>query len=123
MKTKECKQLQLTLSDTQSKVTDLQSKLISLKQQKNNVELQLSNKIALFSSMSDSTTDKIALLMQQKQNLEQTLKDDKAQHEDIVRDIKLKLTQMQANMKKESQKWEKETLRYQNELSGLSQKN
>lgn len=100
MKTKECKQLQLTLSDTQSKVTDLQSKLISLKQQKNNVELQLSNKIALFSSMSDSTTDKIALLMQQKQNLEQTLKDDKAQHEDIVRDIKLKLTQMEANMKK-----------------------
>ncbi len=123
MKTKECKQLQLTLSDTQSKVTDLQSKLISLKQQKNNVELQLSNKIALFSSMSDSTTDKIALLMQQKQNLEQTLKDDKAQHEDIVRDLKLKLTQMEANMKKESQKWEKETLRYQNELSGLSQKN
>lgn len=100
MKTKECKQLQLTLSDTQSKVTDLQSKLISLKQQKNNVELQLSNKIALFSSISDSTTDKIALLMQQKQNLEQTLKDDKAQHEDIVRDIKLKLTQMEANMKK-----------------------
>lgn len=123
MKTKECKQLQLTLSDTQSKVTDLQSKLISLKQQKNNVELQLSNKIALFSSMSDSTTDKIALLMQQKQNLEQTLKDDKAQHEDIVRDLKLKLTQMETNMKKESQKWEKETLRYQNQLSGLSQKN
>ena len=100
MKTKECKQLQLTLSDTQSKVTDLQSKLISLKQQKNNVELQLSNKIALFSSISDSTSDKIALLMQQKQNLEQTLKDDKAQHEDIVRDLKLKLTQMEANMKK-----------------------